>query len=123
MPVNTPMMSGRSQKKWNVHSYGAPASHGPIGAKLDTHGVLLPSHIAPTGLVVSGVWPTTIRSILARLISPCAASPAFVGLDWLSTRLIVNFAFLPSPTIPLASSALVTRSTMNASAAAIGGNG
>src|ERR1044071_5607266 len=51
MPVNTLMMSGRSQKKWNVHSYGAPASHGPIGARLEMHGVLVASHTAPTGLV------------------------------------------------------------------------
>src|SRR5678815_2499864 len=123
MPVNTLMMSGRSQKKWNVHSYGAPASHGPIGARLEMHGVLVASHTAPTGLVVSGVWPTTIRSTLSPEISPCAASPALVGLDWLSTRLTLNLAFLPSTMMPLASSALTTRSTMNVSAAVNGARG
>jgi len=46
MPVNTWMMSGRSQKKWYVHSYGAPASQGPIGEHVETHGVLSP-HTPP----------------------------------------------------------------------------
>src|SRR5262245_27088764 len=87
------------------------------------HGVLVASQTAPTGLVVSGVWPTTIRSTLSPEIRPCAASPALVGLDWLSTRLTLNLAFLPSTMMPLASSALTTRSTMKVSAAVNGARG
>src|ERR1043165_1904990 len=87
------------------------------------HGVLVASHTAPTGLVVSGVCPTTIRSTLSPEIRPCAASPALVGLDWLSTRLILKRAFLPSTMMFLASSAFTTRSVMKVSAAVNGASG
>ena len=48
------------------------------------HGVSSTSHWVATGLVVSGVEATSIRSILSLTISSRATSAARLGLDWLS---------------------------------------
>jgi hypothetical protein len=47
-------------------------------------GVSSTSHMVDTGLVVSGVDATSIRSILLETISSRATSAARLGLDWLS---------------------------------------
>ena len=48
------------------------------------HGTSSISHWVETGLVVSGVDATSMRSILLETISSLATSAARFGLDWLS---------------------------------------
>jgi hypothetical protein len=52
------------------------------------HGTSSISHCVETGLVVSGVEATVIRSILSLTISSLATSAARLGLDWLSRTMI-----------------------------------
>ncbi|MNJ61355.1 hypothetical protein D3C77_571390 [compost metagenome] len=47
-------------------------------------GISLISHWSDTGLVVSGVEDTSIRSTPSSRISSLATSAARLGLDWLS---------------------------------------
>src|SRR5215510_12509592 len=95
MLVKTAMTSSSPQKKWKVelngfHEAGLPGfcwrpmKEGCHGATLETQGVSSTSHMVATGLVVSGVEATSIRSILLETINSRATSAARLGLDWLS---------------------------------------
>ncbi len=82
------MTSSRPQKKWYVHSKLAspgvpprPMTHGCHGATVEMHGTPLASHWSLTGLVVSGVDATTIRSTASSVISFVARSAARLGSD------------------------------------------
>src|SRR5437870_11934770 len=59
-------------------------NHGCHGALVETQATSSISHWVHTGLVVSGVEATSIRSSLSRTISCLATSGARLGLDWLS---------------------------------------
>src|SRR5690606_22376581 len=61
-----------------------PMYQGCHGATVEMQGISSTSHCVDTGLVVSGVEATSIRSILSRTISSLATSAARFGLDWLS---------------------------------------
>ena len=70
-------------------------NHGCHGHTDDTHGVPLTSHWSETGLVVSGVLATSIRSTLSERISREATSAARLGSDWLSRTTISTGTFCP----------------------------
>src|SRR6516162_9279287 len=59
-------------------------NQGCHGATVEMHGTSSISHWVETGLVVSGVEATSIRSILLETINSLATSAARFGLDWLS---------------------------------------
>ena len=95
MLVNTAMTSSSPQKKWKVELNGfhdgglpgfcwRPMKYGCHGATLEMQGTSSTSHMVDTGLVVSGVEATSIRSTLFDTISSRATSAARLGLDWLS---------------------------------------
>ena len=64
-----------------------PMNHGCHGALVETQATSSISHWVHTGLVVSGVEATSIRSTLSRTIRSFATSAARLGLDWLSLTL------------------------------------
>ena len=90
MSTKTPMMSSRPQKKWYVDLKPVsglpprPKNHGCHGQTLETQGVPLASHWSETGLVVSGVLDTSMRSTLSDRMRREATSAARFGSDWLS---------------------------------------
>ncbi len=55
---------------------------------VEMHGMPLTSHWSETGLVVSGVLATSMRSILSERIRREATSAARFGSDWLSRTMI-----------------------------------
>ncbi len=65
------MMSSSPQKKWYVHLNGfagsplRPKNQGCHGASDEMHGTPFASHVSETGFVMSGVSPTSIRSMLS----------------------------------------------------------
>ena len=61
-----------------------PKNQGCQGATLEMQGTPLASHWSATGLVVSGVEATSIRSTLSALIRSPATVAARLGSDWLS---------------------------------------
>ncbi len=88
-------------------------NHGCHGHTLETHGVPLTSHWSETGLVVSGVLATSMRSILSERISREATSAARLGSDWLSRTMISTGRFCPL--MERLGAALRTPATTNAS--------
>ena len=90
------MTSSRPQKKWYVQSNDAsapgapprPMSHGCHGATVLMHGTPLASAVSLTGLVVSGVLDTSIRSTASSSISLAAFAAAVSGFDSLSSTRI-----------------------------------
>src|SRR3954468_18075806 len=83
-------MTFSPQKKWYVHWNGLsgvplrPKTNASHGATLDRQGTPLASHWSATGLTVSGVEATSMRSILSLRISWLATSEARRGSDSLS---------------------------------------
>ena len=71
-----------------------PMNQGCQGAMVETTGTPSASQVVATGLVFSGVEPTSIRSISPSTISSLATSAARFGLDWLS--LTRTSKFLPA---------------------------
>jgi len=65
-------------------------NQGCHGAIVEMHGTPFSSHWSDTGLVVSGVDATTIRSTASPVISSPATVAARFGLDWLSLTMIVT---------------------------------
>ena len=63
-------------------------NQGCHGATVEMQGTSSISHCVETGLVVSGVEATSIRSISSSTISSLATSAARFGLDWLSFTMI-----------------------------------
>ena len=59
-------------------------NYGCHGATVEMQGTSSISHCVATGLVVSGVEATSIRSTLSPTISSLATSAARFGFDWLS---------------------------------------
>jgi hypothetical protein len=59
-------------------------NHGCHGARLEMQGISSISQMVETGLVVSGVLPTSMMSISSSMISSRATSAARLGFDWLS---------------------------------------
>ncbi len=88
------MMSSSPQKKWYVHlkpfagSPLRPKNHGCHGASEEMHGTWFASHVSATGLVVSGVSPTSIRSMSSSRIRLCATDAARLVLDCESFAMI-----------------------------------
>src|ERR1700722_8812022 len=58
--------------------------YGCHGATVEMHGTSSISHWVETGLVVSGVDATSMRSILLETMSSLATSAALLGFDWLA---------------------------------------
>src|SRR6202008_3016912 len=73
-------------------------NHGCHGATVEMQGISSISHWVETGLVVSGVEATSIRSILSLTISSLATSAARLGLDWLSLT-ITSTGRVKEPTV------------------------
>ena len=91
-------------------------NHGCQGATEDMHGVSFTSHWSETGLVVSGVEATSIRSTLSRLIRSAATSAARFGFDWLSLTTISTGTVLPPMLTPfLKVSRTLARTKLSAS--------
>ena len=86
-------------------------NHGCHGHTDDTHGVPFTSHWSETGLVVSGVLATSIRSTLSVRIKREATSAARLGSDWLSrTRISTGWLF-PLMVSPLVSALRIPPTT------------
>ena len=105
------MMSSRPQKKWYVQSNGLVSGgvdfwrakkYGCHGATVEMQGTPFASHWSATGLVVSGVEATSMRSILSSRMSSPATSAAVSGSDWLSLATISIGWVTPLITIPAA---------------------
>src|SRR5271167_134273 len=92
-------------------------NHGCHGATVEMHGTSSISHCVETGLVVSGVEATSIRSSLFDTISSLATSAARCGLDWLSlTVTSTGRVALPTLTPPFTVSRKLEMTNLSASA-------
>ncbi len=91
-----------------------PRKYGCQGATDEMHGTPAASHWSATGLTVSGVEATSIRSMPSAMSSP-ATDAARAGSDWLSLAEISNL-WRASPTWMPSPMAAVTPSKMNWSA-------
>ena len=99
-----------------------PMNQGCHGAMVETQGTSSISHWVETGLVVSGVEATSIRSILSWTISSLATSAARLGLDWLSlTMTSTGRVALPTLRPPLVASRNWPSMKLSASAKAASG--
>ncbi len=76
-------------------------NHGCHGHTDEMAGVPLTSHWSETGLVVSGVLATSMRSILSDRMSREATSAARLGSDWLSRTRISTGWVVPCMARPL----------------------
>src|SRR5882672_3025123 len=85
-------------------------------------GISFSSQASDTGLVVSGVDDTSIRSTLSFSMRSFATSPARFGLDWLSFWMICTATFLPPRSTPPANNLFIC-SMMNLSASPNGASG
>jgi hypothetical protein len=83
------MTSSSPQKKWAVQRNGLagspprPMNHGCQGVTVDRHGTPRRSHRSETGLVVSGVDDTSMRSTPPSMRSPATVA-ARCASHWLS---------------------------------------
>ena len=81
-----------------------PKNHACHGATDEMQGTLAASQMSHTGLVMSGVPSTSIRSIWWLLIRFCATVPATLELDCASCAKICSGCVLPPTLMPLANS-------------------
>ena len=94
-----------------------PTNQGCHGATVEMQATSSISHWVDTGLVVSGVEATSIRSTLSRTISSLATSAARLGLDWLSlTTTSTGCVALPILMPPFTVSRKLPRMKLSASA-------
>jgi len=92
------------------------------GATVEMHATSSISHWVETGLVVSGVDATSMRSTLSWTIKSLATSAARFGLDWLSfTTTSTGTVALPSLMPALVASLKLARMKLSASAKAAKG--
>ena len=99
-----------------------PMNQGCHGALVETQATSSISHCVHTGLVVSGVEATSIRSTLSRTISSLATSAARLGLDWLSLTLTsTGLVALPILRPPFIASRNCPSTKLSASAKAASG--
>ena len=97
-------------------------NQGCHGAKLEMQGTSSISHWVETGLVVSGVEPTNMRSILSWTMRSFATWAARLGLDWLSlTTTSTGTVALPILMLPLVASLKLLMMKLSASANAASG--
>ena len=96
------MMSSRPQKKWYVHLKPfaglplRPKNQGCHGASDEMHGTPFASHVSETGLVMSGVSPTSIRSTWFFRIRFWATVAARFEFDCASAVMIwTGYVLLP----------------------------
>jgi hypothetical protein len=75
-----------------------------------------------TGLVVSGVLPTSMMSISSSMISSRATSAARLGFDWLSLTMTSSVKVVPPEAMP-PDSASSTPLMMNSSTSAKAASG
>jgi hypothetical protein len=86
-------------KKWYVYVNGRvsvaprPKYQASQGTTVDTHGIRAASQASDTGLTVSGVEETSIRSIFWVLMRSAATLAACWGLDPLSRLMISMLCF------------------------------
>src|SRR5262245_25771102 len=97
-------------------------NQGCHGATVEMHGTSSISHWVETGLVVSGVEATSIKSILSWTMRSFATSAARFGLDWLSlTTTSTGTVALPTLMPAFAASLKLARMKLSASANAASG--
>src|SRR5262245_5181604 len=97
-------------------------NHGCHGATVEMHGTSSISHWVETGLVVSGVEATSIRSTLSCTIKSLATCAARLGLDWLSlTTTSTGAVALPTLMPALVASLKLAMMKLSASAKAASG--
>ena len=97
-------------------------NQGCHGATVEMQGTSSISHCVETGLVVSGVEATSIRSILSWTIRSLATWAARFGFDWLSlTTTSTGTVALPSLIPALVASLKFAMMKLSASANAASG--
>src|SRR6185437_15841534 len=97
-------------------------NQGCHGAVVEMHGTSSISHWVETGLVVSGVEPTSMRSILSWTMRSFATSAARFGFDWLSfTTTSTGTVALPTLMPALVASLKLLMMKLSASAKAASG--
>src|SRR4051812_31475190 len=97
-------------------------NQGCHGARDEMHATSSISHWVETGLVVSGVDATSIRSILSWTMRSLATAAARLGLDWLSLT-ITSTGIVALPTLMPALVASLKFAMMKLSASAKAASG